>query len=101
MILKTKLFGHTYSFKDVKDVLAKANEVKSGDTLAGIAAESAAERIAAKHVLSQCVRIPEIYRCGGADVTDLRKKEQELNAISLIIREIHHGKKQPENIAAL
>jgi len=53
MILKTRLFGQTYSFKDVKEVLAKANELKSGDTLAGIAAESAQERVAAKHVLSQ------------------------------------------------
>ncbi|ATW25327.1 ethanolamine ammonia-lyase subunit EutB [Candidatus Formimonas warabiya] len=53
MILKTRLFGQSYAFKDVKEVLAKANEIKSGDTLAGIAAGSAAERIAAKHVLSQ------------------------------------------------
>lgn len=52
MILKTKLFGKVYQFKDVKDVLAKANEEKSGDTLAGIAAESAEERVAAKVVLS-------------------------------------------------
>jgi ethanolamine ammonia-lyase large subunit len=51
VILKTKLFGKTYQFKDVKDVLAKANEEKSGDKLAGIAAESAEERIAAKVVL--------------------------------------------------
>ena len=53
MILKTKLFGKSYAFRDVKDVLAKANEEKSGDKLAGIAAESAEERIAAKVVLSQ------------------------------------------------
>ncbi|MHB8170102.1 MAG: ethanolamine ammonia-lyase subunit EutB [Thermincolia bacterium] len=53
MKLKTSLFGQTYSFKSVKEVLAKANEVKSGDNLAGIAAESAQERIAAKHVLSE------------------------------------------------
>ena len=52
MILKTVLFGHTYQFKDLKDVLAKANEEKSGDILAGIAAESAEERVAAKIVLS-------------------------------------------------
>lgn len=52
MILKTKLFDHTYEFKSVREVMAKANEEKSGDTLAGIAAESAAERIAAKHVLA-------------------------------------------------
>ncbi|MEL7565528.1 MAG: ethanolamine ammonia-lyase subunit EutB [Dehalobacterium sp.] len=53
MILKTGLLGQTYCFKDIKEVLAKANEVKSGDTLAGIGAETAKERIAAKHVLSQ------------------------------------------------
>ncbi len=53
MILKTKFYGKVYSFKSVKEVLGKANEPKSGDVLAGIAAESAQERIAAKVVLSQ------------------------------------------------
>ncbi len=53
MILKTKLFNRVYEFKDVKDVLAKANEEKSGDSLAGIAAESAEQRVAAKVVLSE------------------------------------------------
>lgn len=52
MKLKTKLFGTIYSFKDIKEVLAKANEEKSGDKLAGIAAKSVTERIAAKEVLS-------------------------------------------------
>ena len=52
MILKTKLHGHTYEFKDVCEVMAKANEEKSGDALAGIAAESAEERVAAKWVLA-------------------------------------------------
>lgn len=53
MKLKTRLMGQSFSFKSVKEVLAKANEIKSGDILAGIAAENAAERIAAKYVLSQ------------------------------------------------
>ncbi|MDR2800690.1 MAG: ethanolamine ammonia-lyase subunit EutB [Desulfovibrio sp.] len=52
MILKTSLFGKTYQFKDVKDVLAKANEDRSGDHLAGVAAETMAERVAAKQVLA-------------------------------------------------
>lgn len=52
MILKTQLFGKVYQFKDVKEVLAKANEEKSGDKLAGIAADTAQERVAAKVVLS-------------------------------------------------
>lgn len=53
MKLKTVLFGKTYGFTNVKEVLAKANEEKSGDSLAGIAAGDAQERIAAKVVLSQ------------------------------------------------
>lgn len=53
MILKTMLFGKTYQFRSVKEVLAKANEEKSGDKLTGVAAESSEERIAAKVVLAQ------------------------------------------------
>lgn len=53
MKLKTLLFGKTYTFRDVKEVLAKANEEKSGDKLAGVAAENAEERVAAKVVLSE------------------------------------------------
>ena len=52
MNLSATLSGKTYTFRDVKDVLAKASEQKSGDVLAGIAAESALERVAAKYVLS-------------------------------------------------
>lgn len=52
-ILATLLFGERYEFRDIKDLLAKANEEKSGDRLAGIAARSAAERMAAKHVLAE------------------------------------------------
>ena len=52
MKLKTTLLGKTYTFRDVKEVLAKANEEKTGDKLAGLAAQTAQERIAAKVVLS-------------------------------------------------
>ena len=52
MNLKTTLLGKTYCFRDIKDVLAKANEEKTGDSLAGLAAESAQERVAAKVVLA-------------------------------------------------
>ena len=52
MKLKTTLLGKTYEFSSLKEVLAKANEEKSGDKLAGLAAETAQERIAAKVVLS-------------------------------------------------
>ena len=53
MKLKALLFGKTYAFRDVKEVLAKANEEKSGDKLAGVAAKCAEERVAAKVVLSE------------------------------------------------
>jgi len=53
MILRTTLFGNVYNFSDVKEVLAKANEEKSGDRLAGIIARSTEERVAAKVVLSE------------------------------------------------
>jgi len=52
MVLKTKLFGETFSFSSVMEVMAKANEEKSGDKLAGIAARTAEERVAAKIVLA-------------------------------------------------
>ena len=52
MKLKTTLLGKTYGFRDIKDVLAKANEEKTGDSLAGLAAETAQQRVAAKVVLS-------------------------------------------------
>jgi ethanolamine ammonia-lyase large subunit len=53
MELKTRLLNQVYQFKSLKEVFAKANEEKSGDKLAGIAAESVQERIAAKQVLAE------------------------------------------------
>ena len=47
MVLKTTLFGEVYQFRDIKEVLAKASEARSGDVLAGVAAASAQERVAA------------------------------------------------------
>ncbi len=52
MRLKTQLSGVTYSFKDLNEVLAKANEEKSGDRLAGLAAATGTEMVAAKEVLA-------------------------------------------------
>jgi ethanolamine ammonia-lyase large subunit len=52
MILRTKLFGKTYEFPDLRILMGKANEEKSGDLLAGVAADSTEERAAAKIVLS-------------------------------------------------
>lgn len=69
MILKTKLFGHTYEFKSIREVMAKANEEKSGDKLAGIAAETAEERVAAKVVLSN-LTLNDIRNCPAVPYED-------------------------------
>jgi ethanolamine ammonia-lyase large subunit len=53
MLLRTKLHGKTYEFPDLRLLMGKANEEKSGDTLAGVAAETVAERIAARLVLAE------------------------------------------------
>lgn len=76
MILKATLLGKTYAFSSVKEVLAKANEPKSGDTLAGIAAADAKERIAAKAVLSQLT---------VADITEHPAVPYEADAVTRII----------------
>ena len=52
MKLSTRLLGASYRFRTVKELLARANEARSGDELAGIAARSERERIAAKAVLA-------------------------------------------------
>ena len=45
--------GIHYSFSSVKEVLAKASELKSGDVMSRVAAETSLERMAAKVVLSE------------------------------------------------
>src|SRR5271168_1564870 len=44
--------GTWYTFPDLKDLLAKASPPRSGDRLAGIAAATAAERVAAQMALA-------------------------------------------------
>ncbi len=52
MLLRCKLHGRSFEFPDIRVLMGKANEEKSGDQLAGVAAESALERAAAKYVLA-------------------------------------------------
>lgn len=49
---KTTLTHRTYRFASLKDLLAKASPARSGDVLAGISADSAEERMAAKMALA-------------------------------------------------
>ncbi len=53
MSYRAMLHGRCFTFRSVPEVLAKANEVKSGDQMLGIAADSSLERVAARCVLSE------------------------------------------------
>ncbi len=46
------LGGDRFSFPDLKDLLAKATSHRSGDALAGLAAESSRQRVAARYALA-------------------------------------------------
>ncbi len=51
-IYRTRLPQQIYTFRDLRDLMAKATPARSGDVLAGIAAADAAERIAAQMALA-------------------------------------------------
>ncbi len=53
MKLSTTLFGEGFTFATVKEVLARANEPRSGDKQAGLAPRSMREMAAAKRVLAE------------------------------------------------
>jgi ethanolamine ammonia-lyase large subunit len=53
MRLSTTLFGESFTFTSVKDALARANEPRSGDVQAGLAARSMREMAAAKRVVAE------------------------------------------------
>jgi len=52
MLLRHSIHGVTYQFDGLKELLAKATSARSGDELAGLAAASAVERVAARLVLA-------------------------------------------------
>jgi ethanolamine ammonia-lyase large subunit len=52
LLYRCDLAGHRYAFADLRSLLACASPARSGDALAGLAAASAQQRIAARHVLA-------------------------------------------------
>jgi ethanolamine ammonia-lyase large subunit len=54
-----------YTFADLRDLLAKATPLRSGDVLAGVAAESAEQRVAAQYALAD---LPLRHFCDEAVV---------------------------------
>ena len=61
MPYRATIRNEQFSFADLRELLAKANETKSGDQLAGIAATSERERVAAKIALAE-VTVGEIIQ---------------------------------------
>ncbi|HZL98725.1 MAG TPA: ethanolamine ammonia-lyase subunit EutB, partial [Planctomycetota bacterium] len=53
MRLSLRVDGRSFRFRDLNDLLAKANRERSGDRLAGLAARSAQERVAARRLLAE------------------------------------------------
>ncbi|WP_027091257.1 ethanolamine ammonia-lyase subunit EutB [Cohnella thermotolerans] len=78
MKLHTTLRGKEYRFRDLKDLLAKANEERSGDGLAGIAAADMTERIAAKSLLADCLL---------SDIRNFAPLPPEKDEVSRVIEE--------------
>ena len=52
MSFKHSIANITYTFKDLKDLLAKATPFRTGDALAGVHAQSNQERVAAQYALA-------------------------------------------------
>lgn len=52
MTFRQSIGQRTHLFRDLKDLMAKATPLRSGDQLAGIAATSAEESIAARMALA-------------------------------------------------
>ncbi len=52
MIIAHSIGGRRYTFSSLRELLAKATPLRSGDVLAGVAAGSAEERVAAQCALA-------------------------------------------------
>ena len=66
MRLRRKIREVTYNFEDLRDLLAKASPYRSGDALAGIAAESAEQRAAAQMTLADLPLRAFLQQASGA-----------------------------------
>ncbi|CAN5340981.1 ethanolamine ammonia-lyase subunit EutB [soil metagenome] len=85
MTYAATLRGQRYTFADLRELMGKANEQKSGDALAGVAATSQQERVAAKIALAD-VRLSDIVATPliEDDVTALIETGHDLEAFAQI-----------------
>jgi ethanolamine ammonia-lyase large subunit len=74
MPYRATIDGTVYAFPSLKALLAKASPARSGDALAGLAAEGPLERIAAQHALADVPLrdfLTDVLEVEGDAVTDL------------------------------
>ena len=88
MAYSASIYGHTFHFKSLKALLAKASPARSADELAGIAAVDQRERVAAQMCLadlplSQFLQEPVIAP-ENDDVSKLIEEQFDLYAFKLI-----------------
>lgn len=88
MGFKHVISNHSYTFDNLKTLLAKATPLRSGDALAGIAARNSTERIAAQYALAD---LPlkhflneELIPYSEDEVTRLIIDNHDVNAFSQI-----------------
>ncbi|MEQ1894940.1 MAG: ethanolamine ammonia-lyase subunit EutB [Planctomycetota bacterium] len=79
MRLAATLRNVVHRFDSLKEVLAKANSARSGDELAGVAAQSASERVAARAVLA------------GVTLAELRKEPVVPYEVDELTRLVEHS----------
>lgn len=81
-------FGQTrWQFADLRTLLARATPHRSGDVLAGVAATSAEERIAAQHCLADLplsTFLTEALFDASDDITDLIRAQHDPAAFAPI-----------------
>jgi ethanolamine ammonia-lyase large subunit len=88
MAYSTTLRGRSYTFPDLKRVLGCANELKSGDMLAGLAAHDTTERVAARRVLADLslgeIRNHPVAPFEQDDVTRLIEEDLDKQAFARV-----------------
>ena len=88
MLLRHSINGVTYRFDGLKELLGKATPARSGDELAGVAAKSAVERVAARIVLADLpLRVfveDPLIPYAGDEVTRLIFHRHDANAFALV-----------------
>ena len=85
MTYRATVRGESFRFADLRAVMAAANEEKSGDELAGIAAGSEQQRVAAKMVLAD-VTVAELVAnpLVEDDITDLVATRLDHEALAVL-----------------